>query len=386
MTVAAVDDVVELASALIARPSVAPEDGGCQALLAERLARAGFAVEPMRFGEVENLWARRGSAAPLLCLAGHTDVVPTGPLERWSTPPFEPVVRDGMLHGRGAADMKGAIAAMVVAAERFVAAHPGHRGSLAFLITGDEEGPSIDGTVKVVERLGARGERIDWCVLGEPSSQQRLGDTLRHGRRGSLSARLTVRGVQGHVAYPERALNAIHAALPALAELAATRWDDGVGDPAAGGFPPTTFQVSNFNAGHGTNNVIPGEAVVRFNLRYCTAQTIGSLSERIEGVLRRHGLDFEIEWKDAGRPFLTRGHALVDAAREAVRAELGVEPRLDTGGGTSDGRFIAPTGAEVVELGPLNATIHQVDERVAIADLERLTAVYQRLIARLLAG
>ena len=379
------DDVVELARALIARPSVAPEDGGCQALIAERLARAGFAVEPMRFGEVENLWARHGDAAPLLCLAGHTDVVPTGPLESWSTPPYEPMVVDGMLHGRGAADMKGALAAMVVAAERFVAAHPRHAGALAFLITGDEEGPSVDGTVKVVERLAARGERIDWCVLGEPSSQRVLGDTLRHGRRGSLSARLTVKGVQGHVAYPDRADNAIHRALPALAELAATRWDEGIGDPAVGGFPPTTFQISNFNAGHGTNNVIPGEAVVRFNLRYCTAQTIATLSARIEGVLRAHGVDFAIEWKDAGRPFLTQGRTLIEATRAVVRETLGVEPRLDTGGGTSDGRFIAPTGAEVIELGPLNATIHKVDERVAVADLERLALVYERLIARLLA-
>jgi succinyl-diaminopimelate desuccinylase len=379
-------EVIALAQALIACPTVTPEDGGCQDLIAARLARAGFTVEPMRFGEVHNLWARRGRAAPLLCLAGHTDVVPTGPVERWRTAPFDPVIEDGMLHGRGSADMKGALAAMVVAAERFVAARPSHAGSLAFLITGDEEGPSVDGTVKVVERLLARGERIDWCVLGEPSSQQVLGDTLRHGRRGSLSARLTVHGVQGHVAYPDRAVNAIHMALPALAELAATRWDDGIGDASEAGFPPTTFQLSNFNAGHGTNNVIPGSAEVRFNLRYCTAQTIETLSTRIEEVLRRHGVRYSIEWKDAGRPFLTQGRTLIDATRAAVREVTGVEPRLDTGGGTSDGRFIAPTGAEVIELGPVNATIHQVDERVSVDDLERLATVYERLIARLLDG
>jgi len=378
--------VLDLARALVARPSVTPADGGCQTLLAERLGLAGFAVEPMRFGEVENLWARHGASAPLLCLAGHTDVVPTGPLEHWTTAPFDPVVKDGMLHGRGSADMKGALAAMVVAAERFVAAHPGHRGTLAFLITGDEEGPSVDGTVRVVERLGARGERIDWCVVGEPSSRVAFGDTLRHGRRGSLSARLMVKGVQGHVAYPDRAVNAIHRALPALAELAVTRWDDGVGDPGGAGFPPTTFQVSNFNAGHGTNNVIPGEAEVRFNLRYSTAQTPDTLEERIEGVLRRHGVEFAIEWKDAGRPFLTEGRTLIDAARAAVHEVVGITPALDTGGGTSDGRFIAPTGAEVVELGPLNATIHQVDERVAVADLDLLATVYERLLVRLLAG
>jgi succinyl-diaminopimelate desuccinylase len=371
--------IVELASALIARPSVAPDDGGCQALIAARLAAAGFRVEPMRFGEVDNLWARRGDSGPLLCFAGHTDVVPTGPAERWTTPPYEPVVRDGHLHGRGSADMKGALAAMVVAAERFAAAHPRHEGSLAFLITGDEEGPSIDGTAKVVERLSARGERIDWCLLGEPSSQARLGDTLRHGRRGSLSARLTLKGVQGHVAYPERADNAIHRALPLLTELVGTRWDEGNAD-----FPPTTFQLSNVHAGLGTNNVIPGEIELRFNLRYSTASSYESLTARIEKMIAAHELEHTIEWKDAGRPFLTTGRRLIDAASGVVRNTLGVTPRLSTGGGTSDGRFIAPTGAEVVELGPINATIHQVDERVAVADLERLAEVYERICAELL--
>lgn len=371
--------VLELACELVRRPSVAPVDGGCQAVIAERLAAAGFRIEPMRFGEVENLWARRGDAAPLLCFAGHTDVVPTGPAERWTTPPYDPVIRDGFLHGRGSADMKGALAAMVVAAERFVAAHPRHPGSLAFLITGDEEGPSIDGTAKVVDALSARGERIDLCLLGEPSSEARLGDTLRHGRRGSLSARLIIRGVQGHVAYPDRAVNAIHRALPALTELVSTAWDDG-----HDGFPPTTFQVSNLHAGVGTNNVIPGEAELRFNLRYSTAFTYEKLTARIEAVLKSHGLDHTIEWKDAGRPFLTKGRRLIDAASKVVRGTLGVTPKLSTGGGTSDGRFIAPTGAEVVELGPLNTTIHQVDEKVAIADLEQLTEVYERICAELL--
>jgi len=371
--------IVELASQLIARPSVAPEDSGCQALIAERLARAGFRIEPMRFGDIENLWARRGDGGPLLCFAGHTDVVPTGPVERWRTPPYDPVIDGGFLHGRGSADMKGGLAAMVVAAERFVSAHPHHPGSLAFLITGDEEGPSIDGTAKVVERLSARGERIDWCLLGEPSSETRLGDTLRHGRRGSLSAKLTLKGMQGHVAYPERAVNAIHRALPLLSELAATKWDDGNAD-----FPPTTFQISNLHAGVGTNNVIPGEAEVRFNLRYSTASSYESLTARIEKMLKAHRIEHTIEWKDAGRPFLTARGRLIDAVSGCVRSTLGVTPKLSTGGGTSDGRFIAPTGAEVVELGPLNATIHQADERVAIADLEQLAEVYERVGAELL--
>jgi succinyl-diaminopimelate desuccinylase len=372
-------DIVALASQLIARPSVAPADGGCQAIIAARLAAAGFRIEPMRFGDIDNLWARRGDEGPLLCFAGHTDVVPTGPAERWATPPYEPSVIDGHLHGRGSADMKGALAAMVVAAERFASAHPRHKGSLAFLITGDEEGPSIDGTAKVIERLSARGEKIDWCLLGEPSSEARLGDTLRHGRRGSLSARLTIKGMQGHVAYPERAVNAIHRALPLLTELSNTRWDEGNAD-----FPPTTFQISNLNAGVGTNNVIPGEAEVRFNLRYSTASSYESLTARIEKMIAAHKLEHAIEWKDAGRPFLTTGRRLIDATTGVVRNTLGVTPKLSTGGGTSDGRFIAPTGAEVLELGPLNATIHQVDERVAVADLERLAEVYERICAELL--
>ena len=372
-------ETLELARDLIARPSVTPEDAGCQQLLAERLRPLGFEIEPMPFGEVENLWARRGSEGPLFCFAGHTDVVPPGPLEAWESDPFTPEVRGGLLYGRGAADMKGSIAAMVTAVERFIASHPDHRGSIAWLITSDEEGPAVNGTVKVVETLERRKEKIDWCLVGEPSCSKRLGDTIKNGRRGSLNATLVVRGVQGHVAYPQLARNPIHEALPALSELAATEWDQGNAF-----FPPTTFQISNIHAGTGATNVIPGELEVIFNFRYSTETTHEALEERVEEVLRRHGLDYAIEWSLSGEPFLTSAGALVDAARQAVRETVGIETELSTSGGTSDGRFIAPTGAQVIELGPLNATIHKVNECVGVEDLDLLSKIYERMLVLLL--
>ncbi|HXG28163.1 MAG TPA: succinyl-diaminopimelate desuccinylase [Nevskiales bacterium] len=370
---------LQLTLELIRRRSVTPEDDGCQALIGERLAAAGFALEPMRFGAVQNLWARRGRGAPLVVFAGHTDVVPTGPLEAWSSDPFMPDIRDGLLYGRGAADMKGSLAAMVVAAGEYVRARPQHAGSIAFLITSDEEGVAVDGTRRVVEALQARGERIDYCIVGEPSSATVLGDTLKHGRRGSLTGRLSVRGRQGHVAYPHLADNPIHRLAPALAELCAIEWDRGTQD-----FPPTSFQVSNLNAGTGADNVIPGHAELLFNLRYSTALTADAIRERVEAVLKRHGLDYRLEWRHSGAPFLTARGRLVDAAREGVREVTGITPQLSTAGGTSDGRFIAPTGAEVVELGPVNASIHKIDEHVRIEDLDRLCLIYQAILRRLL--
>jgi len=374
-------DVLDLAIDLIRRPSVTPEDAGCQMLLAGRLQRVGFRIEHLRYGEVDNLWAVHGDVGPTLAFLGHTDVVPSGPEHRWRSPPFEPVVRDGQLFGRGAADMKGAVAAMTVALERFVVAHPDHPGRVALLLTSDEEGPTnLDGVRKVAEAFRARGERIDWCVVGEPSAKERLGDLIRVGRRGSLSATLTVRGVQGHVAYPEKALNPIHAFAPALAELAAERWDEGNAD-----FPPTSFQVSNLNAGTGATNVIPGELVALINFRYCTASRADDLRARTEAVLRQHGLDFALEWNLSGEPFLTPpGGRLREAAVAVCRELCGIEPEQSTGGGTSDGRFIAPLGAEVVELGPVNATIHKVDECVDVAGLERLPDLYRAICGRLL--
>jgi len=372
-------ETLALARELIARPSVTPEDAGCQLLLAERLRPLGFEIEPMPFGEVENLWARRGSDGPLFCFAGHTDVVPPGPLEAWESDPFTPEIRGGLLYGRGAADMKGSIAAMVTAVERFIASHPDHRGSIAWLITSDEEGPAVNGTVKVVETLERRNEKIDWCLVGEPSCSERLGDTIKNGRRGSLNAGLVVRGVQGHVAYPHLARNPIHEALPALAELAATEWDRGNEF-----FPPTTFQISNIHAGTGATNVIPGELEVIFNFRYSTETTHEALEERVEEVLQRHGLDYAIEWSLSGEPFLTSAGALVDAARVAIHDVVGVEAELSTSGGTSDGRFIAPTGAQVIELGPLNATIHKVNECVGVKDLDLLSRIYERMLVLLL--
>ena len=375
--------VVELTRELIARRSVTPEDAGCQALLAERLARAGFRIEHHRFGAVDNLWTVHGERGPTLVFLGHTDVVPSGPEAAWHSPPFTPSVRDGRLYGRGAADMKGAVAAMAVALERFVAAHPGHPGRVALLLTSDEEGPAnLDGVRKMAEHFRATNERIDWCVVGEPSAIERLGDRVRVGRRGSLSAVLTVHGVQGHVAYPEKALNPIHAFAPALAELAAERWDAGNAD-----FPPTSFQVSNLNAGTGANNVIPGELTALINFRYCTASRAEDLRARTEAILARHGVKFTLDWNLSGAPFLTPpGGRLREAVVGACRELCGVEPEQSTGGGTSDGRFIAPLGAEVVEVGPVNASIHKVDECVDVAELERLPDLYQAICARMLAG
>jgi len=370
---------LELAKALVARPSVTPEDAGCQALLAERLAPLGFRIEPMPFGEVQNLWARRGDQGPLFCFAGHTDVVPPGPLEAWRSPPFEPVVRDGRLYGRGSADMKGAIAAMVTALERFLERHPHPKGSIALLITSDEEGPAVNGTVKVVEALEGRGERIDWCLVGEPSSDEKLGDTIKNGRRGSLNGHLVVEGVQGHVAYPELARNPIHQALPALAELAGRQWDSGNAF-----FPPTSFQISNLHAGTGATNVIPGELEALFNVRYSTETTHEALKEAVEEILERHGLTYRLQWNLSGEPFLTPSGELVAAAQAAVEKVMGFQPRLSTSGGTSDGRFIAPTGAQVIELGPHNASIHKVDEWAEVAALEQLSHIYEELLERLL--
>lgn len=374
--------VFDLATDLIRRRSVTPDDGGCQALLAERLGRAGFEVTHLRYGEVDNLWATHGRGGPLLVFLGHTDVVPPGPVEGWRSDPFEPVVREGYLYGRGAADMKGAVAAMAVALEAFVAAHPDHPGRVGFLVTSDEEGPdNLDGVRRVAEHFRATGERIDWCVVGEPSSKARLGDLIRVGRRGSLSATLAVRGVQGHVAYPEKARNPIHAFAPALAELAAERWDEGNAD-----FPPTSFQFSNLNAGTGATNVIPGTLTALMNFRYSTASRADDLRARVEAILDRHGLDYAIEWSLSGEPFLSpAGGRLRDTVVAVCRDLCGVEAEQSTGGGTSDGRFIAPLGAEVVELGPVNATIHKVDECVAVADLEKLPSLYQAICERLLA-
>jgi len=374
-----VTPTLELAMELIRRPSLTPEDAGCLPLLAERLEAVGFACTPLRFDEVDNLWARRGRGQPLLCLAGHTDVVPTGPLEHWSSPPFEPTLKDGMLHGRGAADMKGSLAAMVTAAERFCKAHPEHRGSLAFLLTSDEEGPSVNGTVKVVEWLCERGEAIDWCLVGEPSSSREVADVIKNGRRGSLGCRLRVLGSQGHVAYPQLADNPVHRFAPALAELTGIRWDEGNAF-----YPPTSLQVSNIHAGTGADNVIPGELEILFNFRFSTEVSAEELKRRVRELLDRHELACTLEWKLSGQPFLTPAGELLDATREAIREGTGREAELSTDGGTSDGRFIAPTGAQVVELGPLNATIHKVDECVSVADLETLSRIYEGIMTRLL--
>jgi succinyl-diaminopimelate desuccinylase len=370
---------LELAENLIARRSVTPADEGCQQLIAQRLKAVGFSVEPLRFGNVENLWARRGAVAPVFCFAGHTDVVPTGPLEEWRSDPFVPTQRDGLLYGRGAADMKTGLATMVTATEEFVRSHPRHRGSIAFLITSDEEGPSVDGTKRVAEALAGRGERIDWCVVGEPSSEATIGDTIKVGRRGSLSGRLTVHGVQGHVAYPQLAENPVHTLAPALAELTRQVWDEGTEH-----FQPTTFQVSNLNAGTGAPNVIPGELKARFNLRYSPVQTLEKLKSTVEEILRKHGVRYTIEWYVSGEPFYTPPGQLSDAVGEAVAQVTGARPRLSTGGGTSDGRFIAPLGAQVVELGVVNASIHKVNECVRVADLEALERMYLNVLRKLL--
>ena len=369
---------LDLARELIRRPSVTPDDAGCQDLLAEHLRPHGFRIRSMPFGEVSNLWARRGTGAPLFVFLGHTDVVPPGPENAWATPPFEPVLRDGCLHGRGAADMKGSLAAMVTACTRFIARRPEPRGSIALLVTSDEEGPAVDGVRRVVETLDD-DDAIDWCVVGEPSSRERVGDTIKHGRRGSLNGRLEVHGVQGHIAYPGRAVNPIHGACAALAELAVIAWDEGSAD-----FPPTRFQVSNIRAGTGATNMIPGSLEALFNLRYSPALTHTEIMERVESVLDRHGLRREIDWQHSAAPFLTPGGRLLDAVTAAVREVSGIDPERSTAGGTSDGRFIAPTGAEVIELGPVNATIHQIDERVACEDLDRLSRMYERILDHLL--
>ena len=369
-----------LACELVRRPSVTPEDAGCQAILAGRLAPLGFRTEPMAFADVDNLWARRGAGGPLLVLLGHTDVVPTGPLDAWSSPPFEPTIRDGYLYGRGAADMKGSVAAMVTALERFVARRPAHDGSVALLVTSDEEGPSVNGVRRVMETLGGRGERIDWCLVGEPSSTDRLGDTVKIGRRGSLGGTIVVRGVQGHIAYPHLAHNPIHDLTRLLARLADTIWDEG-----SEHFPPTSFQVSNVAAGTGADNIIPGHAEAAFNFRYSTRHDRDSLVTAVETVCRDLALDCDIDWRLSGEPFLTEPGRLIEAVGDAVESVAGRRPELSTAGGTSDGRFVAPTGAEVVELGPVNATIHSIDERVLVADLDRLSEMYERVIERLLA-
>jgi succinyl-diaminopimelate desuccinylase len=372
-------DTHALARDLISRRSVTPDDGGCQALMMSRLAPLGFTFETIASGGVTNLWARRGTARPLVCLAGHTDVVPTGPLDRWHSDPFVPTERDGKLYGRGAADMKSSLAAFVTAIEAFVAAHPRHPGSIALLITSDEEGVATDGTVKVVERLKARGETLDYCIVGEPTSVERVGDTIKNGRRGSLGARLVVKGLQGHVAYPHLARNPVHLFAPALAELAATEWDRGNEY-----FPPTTWQVSNIHAGTGATNVVPGELEVLFNFRFSTECTAEGLQRRVAAVLDRHGLEYEIEWSLSGQPFLTPRGALVEAMIAAIREETGLTPDVSTTGGTSDGRFIAAICPQVVEFGPVNASIHKLNEHIEIEALDALHRVYRRALERLL--
>lgn len=370
---------IELALDLISRASVTPEDAGCQQTMITRLQALGFNAELLRFEEVDNFWARRGNSGPLFTFAGHTDVVPTGPIDQWDSAPFEPEIRDGILYGRGSADMKGSLAAFVTACERFVAKHPDHKGSIALLITSDEEGPSVNGTVKVVQHLEARQEKIDWCLVGEPSSTNKVGDVIKNGRRGSLGARLVVQGIQGHVAYPHLAENPIHHVAPVLAELAAEEWDQGNDF-----FPATTFQVSNINAGTGATNVIPGEAEVIFNFRFSTELTAEILQQRVEAILDKHQLKYQIDWNLSGQPFLTPEGELVSAACESIQELTGYASELSTAGGTSDGRFIAPTGAQVLELGPVNATIHKVNECVSTEDLDTLSDIYERIMEKLL--
>ena len=370
---------LDLARELIARKSVTPEDGGCQALLAQRLERAGFRCEPMRFGEVDNLWARRGTGRPLVCFAGHTDVVPTGPLSEWHSDPFTPTVRDGKLFGRGAADMKSSIAAFVVAVEALVKERPQHGGSIALLLTSDEEGPAVDGTVKVVEKLKRRNELVDYCIVGEPSSVDWLGDTLKNGRRGSLSAKLTVRGVQGHVAYPHLVKNPVHLLAPALAELVRTEWDKGNDS-----FPPTSFQVSNIHAGTGAGNVVPGTVVADFNFRFSTESSEASLRSRVEQILGKHGLDYAIDWVLGAKPFLSRSGRLASTVVEVAKRHTGHNAELATTGGTSDARFIIDICPEVIELGPVNTSIHKLNEHIALEELEMLPRIYLDVLRTLL--
>jgi succinyl-diaminopimelate desuccinylase len=370
---------LELAKELIARKSVTPEDGGCQELLSARLSKAGFRCEPMKFGEVANLWARRGAASPVVCFAGHTDVVPTGPLSEWHSDPFAPTVRDGKLYGRGAADMKSSIAAFVVAAELFIEEKPNHSGSIALLITSDEEGPAVDGTVRVVAALKKRNEGIDYCIVGEPSSVDRLGDTLKNGRRGSLSGKLVVRGLQGHVAYPHLVKNPIHLAAPALAELATTKWDKG-----NEAFPPTSFQVSSIHAGTGAANVVPGLLEIDFNFRFSTESSESSLKQKVESVLKKHGLEYSLSWVLGARPFLSKNGRLAKIAAEAAKAHTGCSAELATTGGTSDARFIIDVCPEVIEIGPVNASIHKLDEHITLDELEILPRIYLDVLRKLL--
>ena len=372
-------ETLALAQQLIACRSLTPFDGGCQEILISRLEKLGFHIERMRFSDVDNLWARRGSAAPVLCLAGHTDVVPTGPLEQWDSDPFTPTIRDGRLYGRGAADMKSSLAAFVTAIEAFLAQHVHHQGSIALLITSDEEGIAIDGTVKVVETLKARGELLDYCIVGEPTCTDRLGDTIKNGRRGSLSGNLTIKGIQGHIAYPHLAKNPIHLAAPAIAELAQTEWDQGNDY-----FPPTTWHISNIQAGTGATNVIPGTLNLLFNFRFSTASTVESLKSRMHEILDRHGFDYELQWELSGKPFLTPKGELADAMHDAIVLVTALEPQLSTSGGTSDGRFIADICPQVIEFGPRNATIHKLNEHVEVNDLEQLSRIYQLVMENLL--
>jgi succinyl-diaminopimelate desuccinylase len=370
---------LDLAIDLISSPSVTPHDYGCQALIAERLQAIGFTIEHLRFGEVDNLWARHGKTAPLFVFAGHTDVVPTGPEKLWKFPPFEPTLHEGLLYGRGAADMKGSVAAMVTAAERFITEHPEHKGSIGFLITSDEEGPAVDGTIKVIKYLQENHQLIEWCLVGEPSSVKRLGDVVKNGRRGSLNANLTIHGIQGHVAYPQRADNPIHRFAPLLKILCETEWDQGNEF-----FPPTSFQISNINAGTGADNVIPSDLELLFNFRYCTEVTHTQLQEKVTALLDKYQLKYSIKWRHSGKPFLTKPGALVNATQQAIKEICGYETKLSTTGGTSDGRFIAPTGAQVIELGPLNDTIHKVNECVSADDLDSVSEIFQRILEKLL--
>lgn len=364
-------DTLQLAQELISRRSLTPHDAGCLTLIGERLKPLGFKLEMMRCGTVDNLWARRGDSGPLLCFAGHTDVVPTGPLDKWISDPFVPSIRDGLLYGRGAADMKGSLAAFVTSIEKFVAAHPAHKGSIALLLTSDEEGIAVDGTVRVVEALQARGEKLDYCIVGEPTSVSRTGDTIKNGRRGSLSGSLTVKGVQGHIAYPHLVKNPIHLAAPAIAELAATVWDEGNAY-----FPPTSWQISNIHGGTGATNVVPGTVDIEFNFRFSTASTVDDLKSRVHAILDKHGLQYDLLWSLSGKPYITPKGSLVDAVSAAIRKHTGIETELSTSGGTSDGRFIADICPQVIELGPPNATIHKLNECVPVADLDVLSDIY----------
>ncbi len=377
-------DVLDLAMDLVARQSVTPEDAGCQSLIAARLEKAGFNIEHIPFGPVLNLWASHGTGSPVLVFLGHTDVVPTGPAADWASPPFEPTVRDGYLYGRGAADMKGSVAAFVVGLEEFVASHPSHAGTVAVLLTSDEEGDAVDGVRRVVELFRERGQPIDYCVTGEPSSKEKLGDLLRVGRRGTLSGTLTVRGIQGHVAYPEKARNPIHQAMPALAELCARQWDSGFPREGESLFPPSSFQISNIHSGTGANNVIPGACEVVFNFRFNPGWRAAELEEEVQSVLERHGLEFDIRWLRGGEPFLTGEGKLRQVVRQVMIDRCGVVPDENTGGGTSDARFIAPMGAQVIEMGPVNASIHKVDERVSLDELERLPAIFREIAEKIL--